>query len=304
MKDRDLGAVQDRLNALAERVSEIGDAQDRNDDAVVQLAGALSDLVGRMRRQDRGMSLNSFVAYALFTVLLGAAFFMLYRGRAEALVADRDRAVASLVAAENRAQAAIRQMAARDAAERAAAEIYELLRDHRFKEAIAAESRLADLQLTPAERGLITDAVAQARGKLAEVALEHGRAATARGEHDKAIAEARAALEVAPKSPHAAALHYLIGSALERQGKAAEAAAELDKAIAGGIDRDHPEARYLHATVLDKLARREDARNAYRTFAASAPRHPKAPWARRRALELSGPAPATKPAAPPAAPQP
>jgi hypothetical protein len=106
VKDHELRVVQERLQALAERVSEIGQAQDQSDDTVATLAGALSDLVGRMRRQDRRMTLNSFVAYALFTVLLGAAFFMLHRGRASDLERERDQAQRALVAAEERGQLA------------------------------------------------------------------------------------------------------------------------------------------------------------------------------------------------------
>ena len=50
----------------------------------------------RQDRYERGLSLNSFVAYVLFTLLLGGAFFLLYRSRAERLVVDRDAALQSL----------------------------------------------------------------------------------------------------------------------------------------------------------------------------------------------------------------
>ena len=301
MKDRDVRSVQDQLDALAERVSEIGEAQDQSDDAVATLAGALSELVARLRKQDRVISLNSFVAYALFTVLLGAAFFMLYRGRAEALVADRDQAIAQLAQAEERARAATEELAARSEAEKAAAGLYELLRDHRFKEAIAAEAKLTEMPLTPAERGLLGEAVGRARDELAREALERSRDALTRGDSQRAIDEARAALEIAPRSDHAPELHYLIGASLNKLGKSADAAAELERALAGGVDRTVPDARYLLATVLDKLGRRDAARDAYRAFASGAPRHPKAPWARQRVQQLAGPAPAARPAPRPAA---
>ena len=126
MKDHELRLVQERLEALAERVSEIGQAQDQSDDTVATLATALSDLVGRMRKQDRIITLNSFVAYALFTVLLGAAFLMLHRSRAGDLERERDQAQHALVAAEERAGHATRELAAREAAEKGAAEIYEM----------------------------------------------------------------------------------------------------------------------------------------------------------------------------------
>ena len=58
VKDHELRVVQERFEALAERVSEIGQAQDQSDDTVATLASALSDLVGRMRRQDRLLTLK------------------------------------------------------------------------------------------------------------------------------------------------------------------------------------------------------------------------------------------------------
>lgn len=296
VKDHELRLVQERMEALAERVSEIGQAQDQSDDTVATLATALSDLVGRMRKQDRLITLNSFVAYALFTVLLGAAFLMLHRSRAGDLERERDQAQHALVAAEERAQGATRELAARQAAEKGAADIYELLRDHRYKEAIAAGQKLDSLRLTPAEKGLITDAVERAKSDLAHQALERGREAFGRGELDRAVKEAEAGLEAAPQSQHAPALHYLVGQSLARQNKNKDAAAAIEKALAGGVEKDVKDARYLYATVLDKLSQSEDARAAYRAFAASHPRSPNAHWARTRAWQLSQPAPG-KPAA-------
>ena len=302
VKDHELRLVQERLEALAERVSEIGQAQDQSDDTVATLATALSDLVGRLRKQDRLITLNSFVAYALFTVLLGAAFLMLHRSRAGDLERERDQAQHALVAAEERAANATRELAAREAAEKGAAEIYEMLRDHRYKEAIAAGQKLDTLRLTPAEKGLIGDAVERAKGDLAHQALERGHEAFGRGELDRAVKEAEAGLEAAPQSAHAPALHYLVGQSLARQNKNADAAAAIEKALAGGVEKEVKDARYLYATVLDKLSRGEDARAAYRAFATSHPRSPNAHWARTRAWQLSAqpakPTPAAKPAAP------
>ncbi len=290
VKDHELRLVQERLEALAERVSEIGQAQDQSDDTVATLASALSDLVARLRKQDRVMTLNSFVAYALFTVLLGAAFLMLHRGRAGDLERERDQAQHGLLAAEERAENATRELASRESAEKSAAEIYEMLRDHRYKEAIAAGSKLDGLRLTPAEKGLLTDAIERAKSDLAHQALERGREAFGRGELDRAIKEAQTGIEAAPQSEHTPALHYLVGQSLGKQNKNADAAAAIEKALAGGVEKEIKDARYLYATVLDKLTRNEDARAAYRAFAVGNPRNPNAHWARTRAWQLSQPA--------------
>jgi tetratricopeptide (TPR) repeat protein len=289
VKDHELRVVQERLEALAERVSEIGQAQDQSDDTVATLAGSLADLVGRMRRQDRLMTLNSFVAYALFTVLLGAAFLMLHRARASDLERERDQAEHALVAAEERGRVAARELAARDAAETSASQIVAMLRDHRYKEAIAAGGKLDGLRSNPVEKVLLTEAIGRARGDLARQALARGREAYSRGELDGAIEEAEAGLEAAPAGVEAALLHHLIGQSLDRKNRTAEAAAAIEKALAAGVEKELPDARYLHATLLDKLNRFEDARAAYRAFAAASPHSPNARRARTRAWQLSQP---------------
>src|SRR5262245_24942468 len=42
---------------------------------VATLAASVKDVIHRQDRYDRGLNLNSFVAYVLFTVLLGGGFF-------------------------------------------------------------------------------------------------------------------------------------------------------------------------------------------------------------------------------------
>lgn len=48
-----------------------------------ELTESLAKLVTEVRQQNRLMSLNSFVAYVLYTVLVGAVFYVLYRGRVQ-----------------------------------------------------------------------------------------------------------------------------------------------------------------------------------------------------------------------------
>ena len=317
MKDRDLGEVQDQLDRLAARMDEFEDGQSRADGAVAELAGSLSDLVARMGRQDRLLSLNSFVAYALFTLLLGTAFYVLYRGRADDLVHARDQAVAARNAANQRADKATSELAARDAAEKKAATFYELLRDHRYRDAIGAADSLKDVRLTRAEKGLIGDALTSAREHLAQEALDRGHGALSRGQLERALKEAQGGLDAGLRGSGAlgggvgaplrgeklAALHYLAGASLARLGRDDQAVVELEKAVAGGAERAAPDVRYLLAASLDKLGRRDEARDAYRAYAAGAPHKRLAGHARLRAWQLSQPvgseASATRPAATP-----
>src|SRR5688500_5229407 len=103
VKDHDLRGVQDRLKELTSRLGDVEDGQARAGDGMAEVTAAVRDVADGLRRQDRLLNLNSFAAYLLFTVLLCAVFFFLYRGRAEAVDAERDEAVAGRDAAEGRA---------------------------------------------------------------------------------------------------------------------------------------------------------------------------------------------------------
>ena len=110
---------------------------------------------------------NSFGAYFVFTVLLCASFYFLYavgRARPTRSATRRWRARDAALA---RADAAQRELAARARADRAAAELLELLRQRRHREAIAAERNLDEVELGAAQRQFLSDAVPGARVALA-----------------------------------------------------------------------------------------------------------------------------------------
>ena len=81
-----------------------------------ELAESVGRLVTGQRRRDRWVSVNSFVAYLLFTAILGGAMLVLYRSRAGQLVRDRDSAVAERDLARARAKTLDDQLTARTAA--------------------------------------------------------------------------------------------------------------------------------------------------------------------------------------------
>jgi len=220
------------------------------------LAAAVRDLADRIRRQDRLLNLNSFAAYLLFTLLLGTCFYFLYSGRTGAADAERDAALAARDAAQERAEVAARRLAARDAADRASAELLELLRQRRQRDAIAAHGKLADLDLTQAQRQFLTDAVNRARAELAAEAAVRARLSFDRRDVERARDAARDGLALA-----------------------AEAGPALAPAHAS-------ELRYLLAASLDKLGQPAEARAAYTAFLAAAPAHPLAPRARQRLARL------------------
>ena len=186
-----------------------------------ELTQVVRDLARGVSRRDRLLSLNSFVAYVLFTVLLCAAMFFLFRGRADEVAAERDRIAAERDALAARLDATGRQLAARDASDRAVGGVLELLRRRRWSEAIAAHRALADVPAT--QRQFLADAVDGARAELAAEAAGRARQAFTRRDYERAREAAEAALAQAPDGAGAADLRYLVAASLDKLGRASEA---------------------------------------------------------------------------------
>jgi len=264
VKDRELRALEDRLEALKDRLGEVEASQAQAGSSQSELVTAVADLAQAVRRQGRLVSLNSFAAYLLFTVLLCAGFYVLYRGRAGEVDAERDHAQAARDAAQARADGATRQLAARDAADRATADLLELLRQRRFREAIAAHRALtgpkqpgqgAGAELGAAQRQFLNDAIAGARAELSADAAVRARHALDRRDYQRAHDAARDGLTIAA-------------------------------AGGPGLEGTAVELRYVVAASLDKLGREAEARDAYAAFLTAAPDHELAPRARERLTRL------------------
>jgi hypothetical protein len=256
VKDRELRALADRVDALSERLVDVEEGQAQSGHGTTELAAQVHELGDGLRRHGRLLGLHSFAAYFIFTVLLCAAFYFLYAGRAGEADLERDAALAARDAALARADAAQRELAARARADRSAAELLELLRQRRYREAIAAERALDQAQLGAAQRQFLGDAV---RGARAELVAD----ATARARHSYDRRDYRRA--------HAVAVDGLAIAAGGGPEVIGAASADL---------------RYVFAAALDRLGRKAEAIDAYGAFLTAAPDHSLAARARQRVAWL------------------
>lgn len=261
----------------------------RNQLAVSELADSVGKLVALQRRRERSFTLSSFVAYVIFTVLLGGGFFALYDSRADQLVAARDRARAERDVATRRADELTAELAARDEAAARAHAYWQLLDEGRRDEAIARYAELAAAPLTPTERAVFAAREKQARAEVADAGYLAGLEAFRAGRHAEAIPLLERALGYeADDGPRAAQMRYYLGVARLKTGAPADGAKQLELALAGGIDQDNAsDARFYLAVALERLGRIADARTEYDKFATTHPRHPMTLAARRKSAALA-----------------
>ncbi len=291
MPDRPDRAEDDRgeLKELRRELAETHAIGTRTHNAVASLAAQVKELVTLRDRYERGLNLNSFVAYVLFTVLLGGGFYLLYRSRADRLVSDRDAAVA------RRDQAIADQRKDRDVidrredAARKAGDFLQLIRDGKRVEVIKRYGDVKALALSEVERNVFEAEVERARAELVADGYAQGLAAFRGQQWKRAAGALEGALAYAVEGPDQARMRYHYGVALHRQGNYAEAANQLEQAIAGGAERtDGGDARFFLAAAFEMLRQLERARTEYQKFADGHPMHPMRMSALRKVRELGG----------------
>jgi tetratricopeptide (TPR) repeat protein len=289
------------LEGLRRRLDEQANQHRKTQTEVRQLADSIAALVDAQRRRSRWLNVNSFVAYVIFTLLCGGAFFYLYQSRARALVGDRDRVISEREAAVRRADDASKQAAARDAAAAKALEAYNLLEQGKREEAAAKLAELANAPLSKLERTVLDTRARQAEVMQVDAALKSVTAAFKAGRHADVVAPLEAALALESTGPRAAQMHYYLGVAYAKGGSLDNAIAHLQAAVAADVDVE--DARFQLASALDRAGQWGKAKVEYDRFATAHPMSSYAAFAMRRGATLAR-APAVapkKPAAPGAA---
>lgn len=276
------------LEALRRKVDDNAALLRRNQLALTELAESVGKMVAQQRRRERSFTLNSFVAYCLFTVLLGGAFFALYQNRADELVADRDRARDERKVATRRADDLAAELATRDQAAADAHAYWKLLEDGQRDKAIAEYGQIQNAPLTPTERDLFAAREKQARADIVDAGYLTGLDAYRAGMFADAIPELKRALAYEEEGPRAAQMRYFLGVALVKTGAAEDGIKQLELALAGRVDQGGVvDARFWLGNAYEKLQRFGEARTEYDRFATANPRHPLTVAARRRSAALA-----------------
>ncbi len=256
--------------------------------ALAGLAETVGRLVTAQRKRERWINANSFVAYLLFTVVLGGAFLTLYNSRARELVRARDVAQDERDQARSRAKALETTLDQRQRGAEAAFAYFQLLQGNQRGEAVAQYTELDPAGLTPTERAVFEQGHKKAREELIDAGYLAGLDAARDGEHAKAIAELRRALAYEEEGPRAAQMRYYLGVALVKTKEPEKGKRELELALAGRVEQSGAvDARFWLATALEQLDDVAAARTEYDRFASAQPSHPLSVAARRKSMALA-----------------
>ena len=100
------------LDGLRRRLDEQANQSRKTQTEVRQLADSIAAMVEQQRKRSRWLNVNSFVAYVMFTLLCGGAFYFVFESRAHELVAERERIKTERDTAVHRADEALKKTAA------------------------------------------------------------------------------------------------------------------------------------------------------------------------------------------------
>ncbi|HEX5061764.1 MAG TPA: hypothetical protein VFV99_20495 [Kofleriaceae bacterium] len=273
------------LDGLRRRLDEQANQNRKTQSEVRQLAESIGAMVEQQRKRSRWLNVNSFVAYVMFTLLCGGAFYFVYESRARELVAERERVKTERDTAVQRANAAEKKTAAREAADTKAWDAYQLLEAGKREDAAKKLVELQGAPLSKFERTVLETKAKQAEVVQIDLALKGAAAAFKAGRHAEVVAPLEAALALDPNGPRAPLMHYYLGVAASKAGALDAATAHLQAAVDGNVDLE--DARFHLASVLDRAGQWGKAKIEYDRFATAHPMSSYTWYATRRGGALS-----------------
>lgn len=273
------------LEGLRRRLDEQANQNRKTQNEVHQLADSIAAMVEQQRKRSRWVNVNSFVAYVMFTLLCGGAFYFLYQSRARDLVAERNRVRTERDTAVRRADEALKKSAARDAADAAAWEAYELLQAGKRDDAAKKLVQLQGAPLSKFERTVLETKAKEAEVVQIDLALKGAAASFKAGHHAEVVAPLTAALALDPSGPRAPLMHYYLGVAASKASDYDTAITHLQAAVDGNVDLE--DARFHLASVLDRAGQWGKAKVEYDRFATAHPQSKYTWYATRRGGALT-----------------
>jgi tetratricopeptide (TPR) repeat protein len=273
------------LEGLRRRLDEQANQHRKTQTQVGQLAESIGALVNEQRRRSRYLNINSFVAYLVFTMLCGGAFYLLYQSRARELVADRDRIAHERDLSASHSKKVTDLQAARDAADATAWDAYQLLEAGKREEASKKLAAIAGAPLSKFERTVLDGKAKQADVLQVDATLKNVAAAFKAGRQAETIAPLEVALTLEPVGPRAPLMHYYLGVAYAKTNALDKAITHLRAAVEGDVNVE--DARFHYASALDRIGEWGRAKAEYERFATAHPMSPHTTFATRRSWGLA-----------------
>lgn len=255
--------------------------------SITSLSAEFRDFGKQLEAQQRRMTFNSAVAYVLFVIIVGIAFYFTYRSKIERLDFEKETLVRERAAAQNLLDSMRKAQEKRREAEEQAAAFYRLTQTGQVPQALKRYSEIGQLPLSRVEAAVFQDWVTRNRNRLAYSAYTAAMKAVGENNWKKAASEFQNALSYVPQPPQEASLRYYLGISLMKLGSYQEATDELERSL--NVDAEKLVAtniRFQLGSIYEQMGRQDKAKKSYQDFIRLHPGDKLANAARRRLKDL------------------
>jgi tetratricopeptide (TPR) repeat protein len=258
----------------------------RTDNQLKTLHAEVKALGRKVDEASQRQRFASAAAYALFALLAVGAGVAVSSVRAAVGASERERLSKQVAESKEALTGLQASMAAASSASAAATQALRMLDEgppgDRPK-AVAALARVDQAHLTPLERSALRDRLEGVRHEVGSAAIAHGQKAIRQGDPQSAVEELTAFLALDPPEPDSLEAAFLLGTALAKSGKPAEAVPLLSRVV----ERDkrvryREEAMALLALAYEQRGQAQKAAEVARAALDAAPGSPWAPAFRSR----------------------
>ena len=283
--------LDDDIREVKKEIVEIRSLVIRTNNLTAAQGADLKTVAKKQKTYERRMLWNSAVAYVLFVVLIFVGLKMAYDVRIDKdeerigkLEEEKSELKKRVEAAKPTVQASKRDEAAISA-------LYEFYRNENYEQVIAQWDRLraekGDEEMTPNERTIIRDLLAQARSRLSFDHFQTGLQAMHEGRWPDAESELRQAISLDRASPYVTRVQYELTEVLKAEGRCEEAITILQGLLETDLDKDMADDYHLSlADCHERMRQFDRALTLYTQFAEKFENYPNKRWLWQKIRQL------------------
>jgi TolA-binding protein len=283
--------LDDDIREVKKEIVEIRSLVIRTNNLTAALGADLKTVAKKQKTYERRMLWNSAVAYVLFVVLIFVGLKMAYDVRIDKDEEQINKLQDEKAELKTKVEAVKPEVQTSKRDEAAISALYEFYRNENYEQVLAQWDRLraekGDEELTPNERTILRDLVAQSKGLLSFQHFQKGLQAMHEGRWPDAEGELRQAITLDRASPYISRVQFELTEVLKAEGRCEEAISILQGLIETDLDRDMADDYHLSlADCHERMRQFDRALTLYVQFAEKFDNYPNKRWLWQKIRQL------------------
>jgi TolA-binding protein len=230
--------INEEIGEIKKEIVESRALSIRTNNLMNSLAADIKGIAKKQSGYERRMSINSAVAYVLYTVLIFVGLKLAYDWQLSKIEKEKEIMMDKEKNMRKELGAMRNQKGAREAAEANIAEFYSMIRDGRKEEAINTYDQVIKYPLTEAEKSIFKDTVNNMRAKLSLEKYQQGLDLARQKKWKEAEDFYRQAISLKEDATHISAVRLDLAISLRMQGRQKEAIVVLSDLLGTTLDRE------------------------------------------------------------------